>query len=127
MQSVSSIQTLEQAELTIRRAGIVQNEMVEGKQLLEICGFSLSNPSQEIARQISKHSLVEGVDFANNMIVNGKARNKITSFTVNAANHILLAAMTAEGKAARQEAIDLKRETVSLYPQQSWLTGNEFS
>lgn len=109
--STSAVCTLEQAELAIRRAGIVQNDMVEGRQLLEICGFdtSSSNQATVFKRQIEKHELREGQDFTASMQQSTGGRPKTAyHFTINAANHILLAAMTPEGKAARQEAIDMK-------------------
>lgn len=132
MRQVNNIQTLEQAELTIRRAGIVQNEMVEGKQLLEICGFEASGTSGRdnsklvIDRQIERHNLKAGEDFTVNIVVDGRIRRNVYHFTINAANHVLLAAMTKEGKAARQEAINLKLESLPPSQQPAWLTGNEF-
>ena len=107
------IETLEQAELIIRRAGIVLDELVEGKQLLEVCGFdtSSSNQATVFKRQIEKHALREGQDFTASMqqSTGGRPKN-VYHFSINAANHILLAAMTPEGKQARQEAIDLKTD-----------------
>ncbi len=94
---------LDQAELVMRRAGIVQDVMVEGKQLLAVCGLSLNSPAKEIKRQIEKHRFVEGADYRASMPENnGRGRPAtIFHFTINAANDVLLAAMTPEGKNAR--------------------------
>ncbi len=104
------IETLEQAELVIRRAGIVEKEMVDGVQLLEVCGFSLSNAKARINEQIEKHQLNEGTDFLRSFVKTAGRPLTLYHFSINAANHILLAAMTPEGKQARQEAIDLKTD-----------------
>ncbi|MEZ9374928.1 hypothetical protein [Vibrio cyclitrophicus] len=110
-----NITTLEQASKHLIDCGVVAFELgsfpVEGKQLLDVCGYSLSNPRIEITRQIVKHDLTEGVDFMRNKdATHQKAGQapKIYHFSLNAANHILLAAMTDQGKAARQDAIDTK-------------------
>lgn len=115
----NEITTLEQAGKMLIENGVVDfNTMtVEGKQLLDVCGFSLSNPRAEIKRQIEKHALVEGNDFIRSEDATHKGRGQkpvIYIFTMNAANHILLAAMTQKGKEARQEAIDLKTGTQSF-------------
>ncbi len=39
----NTIATLEQAELLLRRSQVVNNEQVEGKALLNICGLSSGN------------------------------------------------------------------------------------
>ena len=109
----NTIATLEQAELLLRRSQVVNNEQVEGKALLNICGLSSGNGqyNQTIERQIERHQLIEGVDFNSHIDVSNSSKGRkpvVYFFTVNAANHILLAAMTPEGKQARQEAIDLK-------------------
>lgn len=108
-----NITTLEQATKHLIDCGAVAFELgqfpVEGKQLLDVCGYSLSNPRIEITRQIVKHELVEGVDFMRSKdVTHQKAGQvpKIYHFTLNAANHILLAAMTDQGRTARQDAID---------------------
>ena len=107
----ATITTLEGAELAIRRAGIVQNETVEGKQLLDICGFSYGKDSKKaIDRQIEKHAFSEGKDFSTSMSKTSGRPSYTYQFTINAANHVLLAAMTQEGKAARQDAINAKFE-----------------
>lgn len=110
-----NITTLEQASKHLIDCGAVAFELgqfpVEGKRLLDVCGYSLSNPRIEITRQIVKHDLAEGVDFMRSKdVTHQKAGQapKIYHFTFNAANHILLAAMTDQGKSARQEAIDNK-------------------
>ena len=93
----TTISTLEQAELTIRRAGIVQNELVEGVQLLEICGFTSNSPKAQLDRQIDKHGLSEGKDFYTSMYKTTGRPQTVYHFSINAANHVLLAAMTPDG------------------------------
>ncbi len=115
----NTIATLEQAELLLRRSQVVNNEQVEGKALLNICGLGYGNGqyNQTIERQIERHQLIEGVDFNSHIDVSNSSKGRkpvVYFFTVNAANHILLAAMTPEGKQARQEAIDLKTQAPVL-------------
>ena len=113
----TDITTLEQAELILRREGIVKNELVEGVQLLEICGFSLTNTAVRIREQIERHQFVEGRDFSRTSEKSTGGRPKtVFQFTVNAANHVLLGAMTPEGKKARQKAIDREIVSQSEYP-----------
>ena len=108
---MQNVTTLAQAELAIRRAGIVEKEMVEGKQLLRLCGLSAKDATDSIQKQISRHGFIAEKDFSESFRESTGGRpGKIYHFTVNAANHILLAAMTKEGKQARQEAIDLKTD-----------------
>lgn len=107
------ITTLEQAGKHLMEKGVVDfNDMtVEGKQLLGVCGYPVDDKvSQHIKRQVTKHEFKEGVDFNTHIDVSSNSRRKPTiySFTINAANHVLLSAMTDKGKAARQEAIDLQ-------------------
>lgn len=112
------ITTLEQAGRHLMEVGAVDFDTmtVEGKQLLEVCGFSTSNARAEIARQIERHEFAEGVDYSCSMIATPSGqKSKIYHFTMNAANHVLLAAMTEKGKEARQQAIDL-REAVDNIP-----------
>ena len=114
------ITTLEQAGRHLMEVGVVDFETmtVEGRRLLEVCGFSTANERAEISRQIDKHSFVDGVDFMRSKdATHQKAGQKpiIYQFTMNAANHVLLAAMTEKGKEARQQAIDL-REAVDSIP-----------
>ena len=121
MNELKEITNLEQAELVIRRAGIVSNEWVEGKQLLEICGYSTANSRVTLRQLISKHNFIECTDFMRNEDITHRGKGQkpvLWTFTINAANHILLAAMTKEGKQARQEAIDTKIATNAT------LTGN---
>lgn len=108
-----NITTLEQAASHLISVGAVDmtTMRVEGKQLLEACGYSVNHARIEISRQISKHSFVENIDFMrSDDVTHQKAGQvpKIYHFTLNAANHVLLAAMTDKGKVARQEAIDIK-------------------
>lgn len=119
-----SITTLEQASKHLIDCGAVEFELgqfpVEGKQLLDVCGYSINNPRIEITRQIVRHELTEGEDFMrNNDVTHQKAGQvpKIYRFSLNAANHILLASMTDKGKTARQDAIDTKTtQTKSALP-----------
>ena len=107
----NEVTTLEQAELAMRRAGIVKDDMVEGKQLLETFGYSTANPLLQLKRFIDKHQLLEGKDFMNMNVHKSKGRPaQVYHFTIDAANHILLASMTPQGKEARQEAINDKKE-----------------
>lgn len=111
-----NITTLEQAASHLISVGAVnmQTMQVEGKSLLEACGYSSNHARIEISRQISKHGFVENVDFMrSDDVTHQKAGQvpKIYHFTLNAANHVLLAAMTEQGKAARQEAIEIKTNT----------------
>ena len=102
---------------------------VEGKKLLEVSGFKNTNTSTTQLRQIiAKHSFKDGLDFlylyqkAHFMRSKGVTHQKagqvpkIYHFTLNAANHILLAAMTDKGKAARQDAIDNKSTPIIPTP-----------
>ncbi|AHK11240.1 hypothetical protein S14_131 [Shewanella sp. phage 1/4] len=110
---MTTITTLEQASHHLITEGVVDfNTMtVEGKQLLEVCGYAAKEQkdiTRYLKRQIEKHAFVEGVDFTSDIDVTSESRKKpmVYSFSMNAANHILLAAFTDQGKAARQEAID---------------------
>ncbi|KFA99450.1 hypothetical protein [Vibrio sp. ER1A] len=107
------ITTLKQAATHLIESGVVDMEtmQVEGKQLLEVCGLSLAAPAREIRRQIVKHGFVENEDFkALTLESSGGRPGTVYQFSMNAANHVLLAAMTKEGKAARQDAIETKTE-----------------
>ncbi|WP_428673187.1 phage antirepressor KilAC domain-containing protein [Photobacterium swingsii] len=122
----NQITTLAQAEQHLRSTGIVRQtqnfkEVVEGKQLLDVCGFGYTdkNWGDKITRQIEKHNFIEGVDFKKinppSMGEKSKGRPKtVYVFTLNAANHVLLAAMTAQGKQARDLAIKAVERPVSL-------------
>lgn len=100
------ITTLEQASKYLIDSEIVDytSMSVSGEDLLSVCGYSYhkKNKTDKIKVQIKKHNLQEGQDFTIN-----KDGAWVYEFSMNAANHILLAAMTDQGKAARQEAIDL--------------------
>lgn len=109
----NQITTLEQAGKHLMEQGVVNfsNMTVEGKQLLEVCGYRTdSDVKKTIERQISKHGFVEGTDFTKGIDAFSGSRKKpmIYNFSMNAANHVLLAAMTDKGREARQEAINLK-------------------
>ena len=110
------ITNLEQAGRHLMEVGAVDFEtmMVEGVQMLEVCGYEYhkKNVTDKIQVQIKKHNLTEGVDYT--IKKNGKWAYH---FTLNAANHVLLAAMTEKGKAARQDAIDMKLEQQYQIPQ----------
>ncbi|MGB1990450.1 MAG: hypothetical protein ACPHPA_08035 [Cycloclasticus pugetii] len=108
-----NITTLEQASKHLIDCGAVAFELgqfpVEGKQLLEVCGFSQERSTTRIQEQIRKHEIIEDRDFLRTFgESNGGRPSSIYRFSLNAANHILLAAMTDKGKAARQDAIDTK-------------------
>jgi phage anti-repressor protein len=108
----TEITTLEQAGKHLMNEGVVNFEdmSVEGKQLLDVCGYRTdSDVKKTIERQINKHKFNEGVDFTKGIDASSESRKKpmVYKFTMNAANHVLLAAFTEQGKAARQEAIDL--------------------
>lgn len=112
-----NITTLEQAAKHLIESGKVDmNTMtVEGKQLVDVCGFSTnSNVNKTIERQIQKHNLNEGMDYTLGINAQSKMKAKQYQFTMNAANHILLAAMTDKGKKARQQAINLKESVDSV-------------
>lgn len=108
-----NITTLEQAGRHLMEVGAVDTKtmMVEGRRLLEVCGLDTEKAAQSIARQIDKHGFEVEKDFCTSMgkSTGGRAPT-IYHFTLNAANHVLLAAMTENGKAARQDAIDMKVE-----------------
>lgn len=111
------ITTLEQAARHLMDVGAVEmNTMtVEGKQLLEVCGFSTSNAKARLDEQVTRHDFEINKDFTISIEREGNIKRNVYRFTMNAANHILLAAMTEKGKAARQQAIDL-REAVDSIP-----------
>ena len=115
-----NITTLEQAGRHLMEVGAVDTKtmMVEGRMLLEVCGLDTEKAAQSIARQIDKHGFEVEKDFCTSMgkSTGGRAPT-IYHFTLNAANHVLLAAMTENGKAARQDAIDMKVEQQYQMPQ----------
>lgn len=112
-----NITTLEQAGRHLMEVGAVDfNTMtVDGKQLLEVCGFSTSNAKARLDEQVTRHDFEINKDFTISIEREGNIKRNVYHFTMNAANHILLAAMTEKGKAARQQAIDL-REAVDNIP-----------
>jgi len=108
------ITTLEQAASHLINIGAVNMETmkVEGRDLLIACGLDTVRESQSIKRQIERHQFLDGRDFCTSMGESTGGRPKeVYHFTLNAANHVLLAAMTEQGKAARQEAIEIKTNT----------------
>lgn len=113
-----NITTLEQAASHLISVGAVDMStmQVEGKQLLDVCGYSDNRrASQSMERIIERHGFVEGKDFVPLMVQNGKGRpSKTYMFSMHAANHVLLAAMTEKGKKARNEAIKLKESVDSI-------------
>lgn len=111
------ITTLEQAGRHLMEVGAVDfNTMtVEGKQLLEVCGFSTSNAKARLDEQVTRHNFEINKDFTISIEREGNIKRNVYHFTMNAANHVLLAAMTEKGKEARQQAIDL-REAVDSIP-----------
>ena len=111
------ITTLEQAGRHLMEVGVVDFETmtVEGKQLLEVCGFSTSNAKARLDEQVTRHGFEINKDFTISIEREGNIKRNVYRFTMNAANHVLLAAMTEKGKEARQQAIDL-REAVDSIP-----------
>jgi len=112
-----NITTLEQAASHLIEVGAVDmsNMNVEGKKLLDACGYNYGKDSKKfIDRQIVKHGLSSGEDYTFDIIVEGNIKRCIYHFTLNSANHILLAAMTEQGKSARQQAINLKDSVDSV-------------
>lgn len=113
---MNQITTLEQAAKHLIESGRVDMETmtVEGKELIEVCGFAKVD-NTTIRNQIKKHNLEEGKDFMQSSAKSSGGRPSIIyQFTMNAANHILLAAMTEKGKKARQQAINLKESVDSI-------------
>ena len=104
------ITTLKQAAQHLMDSSCVDMETmtVEGKQLLDVCGFSTSNAKARLDEQVARHSLEINKDFTISIERDGNIKRNVYHFTMNAANHILIAAMTDKGKEARQDAIDLK-------------------
>ena len=79
--------------------------------MLRLCGLSTKDATDSIQKQINRHGFIAEKDFSESFRESTGGRpGKIYHFTINAANHVLLAAMTKEGKQARQEAIDLKTD-----------------
>lgn len=109
----NQITTLEQAGKHLMEQGVVNfnNMTVEGKQLLEVCGYSTGdgNSKKVLDRQIKKHNFLENKDFTTDIVVRGKHKVTEYHFSLNAANHVLLTAFTDKGREARQEAINLKQ------------------
>ncbi|WP_318465424.1 hypothetical protein [Photobacterium leiognathi] len=64
--------------------------------------------SLRLERQIKKHQFTEYVDYESQKV--GRAIEY--RFTLNAANHVLLTAMTQQGKDARELAIGLVQDTL---------------
>ena len=115
-----NITTLDQAASHLMEVGAVDvsTMTVEGKRLLEVCGLDAEKAAQSIARQIDKHEFELEKDFCTSMGKSTGGRTPtVYHFTLNAANHVLLAAMTEKGKAARQDAIDMKVEQQYQIPQ----------
>ncbi|WP_288075082.1 phage antirepressor KilAC domain-containing protein [Pseudomonas sp.] len=115
-----NITTLDQAASHLMEVGAVDvsTMTVEGKRLLEVCGLDAEKAAQSIARQIDKHGFELEKDFCTSMGKSTGGRTPtVYHFTLNAANHVLLAAMTEKGKAARQDAIDMKVEQQYQIPQ----------
>ena len=109
-----NITTLEQAASHLIEIGAVdmRSMNVEGKNLLDACGYNYGKDSKKfIDRQIAKHKFKSEFDFTIDTVVEGNIKRCVYHFTLNAANHVLLAAMTEQGKAARQEAIEIKTNT----------------
>lgn len=87
----NKIVTLEQAGKHLMEEGVVnfENMTVEGKQLLEVCGYPVDDKvSQHIKRQISKHSFEEGKDFNKRIDTASKSQRKpmVYEFTIEASS-----------------------------------------
>lgn len=92
-----NITTLEQAASHLMEVGAVDTKTmrVEGRRLLEVCGLDTEKAAQSIARQIDKHGFEVEKDFCTSMGKSTGGRTPtVYHFTLNAANHVLLAAMT---------------------------------
>ncbi len=104
-----NITTLQQAAQKLFEVNAVNTDdmMVDGKALLDVCGYSYTakNWGAVIDRIISKHNFRPADDYTSHTVV---GRSREVRFTLNAANHVLLAAMTEQGKSARQDAIEIK-------------------
>ena len=112
------ITTPQQAARYMINAGVVDmnNMLVSGEKLLEICGYDFSsrNLVKNIKRQIEKHGFFNGLDFTASMEGSNGGRPKTRYyFKLQAANHVLLAAMTEQGKKARNMAIEAVTEKAS--------------
>lgn len=117
------IQTLNQAEQHLRETNsVITNstgvECVDGLTLLDVCGYKYivttngdrqkDKSKRVIDRQITKHGFIEGQDYVTRVVTKQGHHKKVEyRFTLEAANHVLLAAMTNQGKQARKQAIDL--------------------
>ncbi|MGL4354104.1 MAG: hypothetical protein ACRCVV_14695 [Shewanella sp.] len=111
------ITTLEQAARHLMDVGAVDmNTMtVEGKQLLEVCGYEFGKDQKKfLDRIVDRHEFEINKDFTIDIVVDGNIKRNAYRFTMNAANHALLAAMTEKGKVARQQAIDMKEAVDSV-------------
>lgn len=74
------IATLEQAGKHLIAEGVVdfENMTVEGKQLLEVCGYTVDDKaSQSLKRQITKHDFKEGVDFNTHIDTGAESRRNL--------------------------------------------------
>lgn len=82
-----NITTLEQAGRHLMDVGAVDfNTMtVEGRQLLEVCGFSTSNAKARLDEQVTRHDFEINKDFTVNRVINGNIARNIYSFTIEAA------------------------------------------
>ena len=94
------ITTLKQAAQHLMDSSCVDMETmtVEGRDLLEVCGFSTSNAKARLDEQVARHALEVNKDFTISIERDGNIKRNVYHFTMNAANHILLAAMTDKGK-----------------------------
>lgn len=104
------ITTLNQAAQHLYSLNIVDDQdMIEGKAMLEACGFNVSSYREQLSRVIDKHEFKDGVDFMRHIDVTHKKKGQkpwIYTFTIRAAKHVLLAAHTEKGKKARDTVID---------------------
>jgi phage anti-repressor protein len=103
---MANMLTLELAELTLHRKGLVDDGWVDALDLFIACGYKTSNISQTNQRMIEAHKLGPH-EYRTVTTPSVRGRPSIAyQFTINSARHILLSALTKPGKIARQGAID---------------------
>lgn len=115
-----NITTLEQAGRHLMEVGAVDFDTmtVEGKQLLEVCGFSTSNAKARLDEQVTRHGFEINKDFTINIIVDGNIKRNEYSFTVLAAAIIYAnatnKAITAHSERKETRFCDLLRSAFPL-------------
>ena len=76
-----NITTLEQAASHLISVGAVDMStmQVEGKVLLEVCGYSLTNAKARLDEQVQKHQFVINKDFTISIVRDGNQNSGNTS------------------------------------------------